>query len=209
MRMGLLMELTQSPRQNPKPTSFGPHTQRQKSKLSLMRITRRLKGKDLNEDGPPNGAYPITQTESKAHQLWSTHGRERRWVERQDATTETGRRKLNEIRHSTQRQKSKLSLMIITRRLKGKDLNEDGPPNGAYPITQTESKAHQLRSTHGRERRWVERQDAMTVDRQDATTETGRRNLTSQHQHPKSWCLWHEMRLKSKKKTTKWHWRVN
>jgi hypothetical protein len=26
MRTGLLMELTQSHRQNPKPTSFGPHT---------------------------------------------------------------------------------------------------------------------------------------------------------------------------------------
>jgi hypothetical protein len=38
-----------------------------------MRITRRLKGKDLNEDGPPNGAYPITQTESKANQLRFLH----------------------------------------------------------------------------------------------------------------------------------------
>jgi flagellar hook assembly protein FlgD len=108
-----------------------------KSKLSLGRSTRRLEGKDSNEERPPNGAYQIAQTESKTHRL--------RFTGRQNA-----------LDH--QSTKSKLSLGRSTRRLEGKDSNEERPPNGAYQIAQTESKTHRLRFTHGSEKKMMGRQ---------------------------------------------------
>jgi hypothetical protein len=97
------MEPTQLQRRNPnKPASVGPNYHWRKAparwplswwKTTLWTLwnssndkpkkqtyhwgeggsTRRLRGKDSVDDGPPNGAYPIDKTESKAHQLWSIH----------------------------------------------------------------------------------------------------------------------------------------
>jgi hypothetical protein len=65
------------------------------------------------------------------------------------------------------------------RQLKGKDSNEDRPPNGAYPITQTESKPHQLRS------HTAARDDGSTDEPQQQETKASQ-SKCNPSQHPKT-----------------------